>query len=312
MNNLIFSINVILPLVIEMALGQILRITDVIDGNTSKKMNSAIFKLFLPVLIFYNVYTSEIADVFNAKLILYAVLSIFILVGILAAAVPLFEKDKKKIGVIIQGIFRSNFVIFGVPLSIALSGNSISGTVSVLVACVIPTFNLLAVIVLESFKGDKPDFKKILLGIASNPLIISSILGFVFLFAKIKIYAPVESTLKGIAVSATPLALIILGASIDIKKIRGNTKQIAAAVTGRLIVVPAIFLSLAAILGFRNGYLAILIALYASPGAVSSYPMASQMGADGELAAQIVMMQTCLCSVTVFLFIFILKHLGLI
>ncbi len=312
MNNLIFSINVILPLVIEMALGQILRITDVIDGNTSKKMNSAIFKLFLPVLIFYNVYTSEIADVFNAKLILYAVLSIFILVGILAAAVPLFEKDKKKIGVIIQGIFRSNFVIFGVPLSIALSGNSISGTVSVLVACVIPTFNLLAVIVLESFKGDKPDFKKILLGIASNPLIISSILGFVFLFAKIKIYAPVESTLKGIAASATPLALIILGASIDIKKIRGNTKQIAAAVTGRLIVVPAIFLSLAAILGFRNGYLAILIALYASPGAVSSYPMASQMGADGELAAQIVMMQTCLCSVTVFLFIFILKHLGLI
>ena len=312
MNNLIFSINVILPLVIEMALGQILRMTDVIDGNTSKKMNSAIFKLFLPVLIFYNVYTSEIADVFNAKLILYAVLSIFILVGILAAAVPLFEKDKKKIGVIIQGIFRSNFVIFGVPLSIALSGNSISGTVSVLVACVIPTFNLLAVIVLESFKGDKPDFKKILLGIASNPLIISSILGFVFLFAKIKIYAPVESTLKGIAASATPLALIILGASIDIKKIRGNTKQIAAAVTGRLIVVPAIFLSLAAILGFRNGYLAILIALYASPGAVSSYPMASQMGADGELAAQIVMMQTCLCSVTVFLFIFILKHLGLI
>ena len=312
MNNLIFSINVILPLVIEMALGQILRITDVIDGNTSKKMNSAIFKLFLPVLIFYNVYTSEIADVFNAKLILYAVLSIFILVGILAAAVPLFEKDKKKIGVIIQGIFRSNFVIFGVPLSIALSGNSISGTVSVLVACVIPTFNLLAVIVLESFKGDKPDFKKILLGIASNPLIISSILGFVFLFAKIKIYSPVESALKGIAASATPLALIILGASIDIKKIRGNTKQIAAAVTGRLIVVPAIFLSLAAILGFRNGYLAILIALYASPGAVSSYPMASQMGADGELAAQIVMMQTCLCSVTVFLFIFILKHLGLI
>ena len=312
MNNLVFSINVILPLVIEMALGQLLRITDVIDGNTSKKMNSAIFKLFLPVLIFYNVYSSEIADVFNAKLILYAVLSIFILVGILAAAVPLFEKDKKKIGVIIQGIFRSNFVIFGVPLSIALSGNSISGTVSVLVACVIPTFNLLAVIVLESFKGDKPDFKKILLGIVSNPLIISSILGFVFLFAKIKIYAPVESALKGIASSATPLALIILGASIDIKKIRGNTKQIAAAVTGRLIVVPAIFLSLAAMLGFRNGYLAILIALYASPGAVSSYPMASQMGADGELAAQIVMMQTCLCSVTVFLFIFILKHLGLI
>ena len=312
MNNLVFSINVILPLVIEMALGQLLSITDVIDGNTSKKMNSAIFKLFLPVLIFYNVYTSEIADVFNANHILYAVLSIFILVGILAAAVPLFEKDKKKIGVIIQGIFRSNFVIFGVPLSIALSGNSISGTVSVLVACVIPTFNLLAVIVLESFKGDKPDFKKILLGIASNPLIISSILGFVFLFAKIKIYAPVESTLKGIAASATPLALIILGASIDIKKIRGNTKQIAAAVTGRLIVVPAIFLSLAAMLGFRNGYLAILIALYASPGAVSSYPMASQMGADGELAAQIVMMQTCLCSVTVFLFIFILKHLGLI
>lgn len=312
MNNFIFSVNVVLPLVIEMALGQFLRMTDIIDGHTAQKMNSAIFKLFLPFLIFYNVYTSEIADVFNTKLILYGVLSILVLVGILTLTVPLFEKDKKKTGVIIQGIFRSNFVIFGVPLSVALSGNSISGTVSVLVACIIPTFNFLAVIVLEAFKGGKTNLKKIFLGIITNPLIISSILGFVFLFLKIKLYTPAETAVKAIATAATPLALVILGASIDLKKIKGNKKQIAAAVAGRLIIVPAIFLTIAAFMGFRNGYLAILIALYASPGAVSSYPMASQIGADGELAAQIVMLQTCLCSLTVFAFIFIFRQLGFI
>lgn len=312
MDNLIFSINVILPLVIEMALGQLLRFTNILDSHTSGKMNTVIFRLFLPMLIFYNVYTSEVADVFNAKLILYAVISIFVLVGILSLTVPIFEKNNKKVGVIIQGIFRSNFVIFGVPLSVALGGDSVSGTVAVLVACVIPTFNLLAVIVLETFKGEKPDFGKILKGILTNPLIIASAVGFVFLFSGIKLYSPIESAVKAISSSATPLALVILGASIDIKQIKGNKKQIISAVIGKLIAVPAIFLTIAVLLGFRNGYLAMLIALYASPGAVSSYPMASQMGADGELAAQIVMMQTCLCSVTVFAFIFILKQLAFI
>lgn len=312
MENLIFSFNVILPLVIEIFIGFLLKIKGIIDTRTSKAMNKVVFKVLLPVMLFNNLYTSEIADVFNPELILFAELSILALVILLCIIVPVFEKDNKKRGVIIQGIFRSNFVIFGLPLSMAISGEAISGTVSVLVACVVATFNFLAVIVLEIFSHGKPDIKAIAKGVVTNPLIIASVVGFGVLMTQLKLPEAIESTLKSVSAASTPIGLIILGSSIDLGVIKSNVKQIAWALAGKLIIVPAIFLTLAALMGFKNGYLAILIAVFASPTSVSSYTMADQVNQDGELAAQIVMLDTCLCAVTVFMFIFVFKQLGMI
>lgn len=312
MENLIFSFNVMLPLVIEIFIGFLLRVMGIIDHHTSKAMNKVVFRVFLPVMIFYNLYTSEIADVFNPGLILFAECSIFALAALLCIIVPVFEKDNKKRGVIIQGIFRSNFVIFGLPLCMAISGESISGTVSVAVACVVTTFNFLAVIVLEMFNHSKPDIKAISKGVITNPLIIASVVGFAALLTQIRLPQAIENTIKGLSAVATPLGLVILGSSIDLGVIKSNVKQIVWAVAGKLVIVPAVFLALAALMGFRDGYLAILIAVFASPTAVSSYPMADQMGQNGELAAQIVMLDTCLCAVTVFMFIFVFKQLGLV
>ncbi len=310
MDNLILSFTVIMPIFIMMVLGYVLKKVNVFDNDTIKRLNKSVFKAFLPTLIFYNVYTSEIADVFNPKLILYSIISI-IVVAILAFIVVFFsEKDNAKRGVLIQGIFRSNFAIFGVPLSISLYGDSITGTASVMIAIVVPLFNILAVIVLETFRSGTINLKNVLKGIITNPLIIASALGLLALFSKISLPTFVENTIRDISKASTPLALVALGGSIDFKKVKNNIKQLIIGIAGKLIVVPALILSFGILLGFRNEELAILISLSASPVAVSSFTMAQQMGGDSDLAAQLQMFGTTICIITVFLWIFLLKQLG--
>ncbi len=310
MENLILSFNIIFPLSLLMALGYFLKKVGLLDKTTINKINSMIFKVFLPGLIFYNVYTSEVSDMFDIGLIIFSLVCVVICFIVLLAVIPIIEKDNNKRGVVIQAIFRSNFVIFGIPLSVSLYGEGIVGSAAMLIAVVVPLFNFLAVLTLELFRGGRPDMAKILKGIATNPLILSSIIGLIAVGGGIKIPSTLEKAIGDVSKITTPLALIVLGGSLDFKKIGSNALALIISVLGRLVIVPCVFLPVAVYMGFRNGELAILLSLFASPTAVSSYTMAHQMGADDELAGQIVVFNTTFCVITVFLWIFVLKQMG--
>lgn len=312
MENLKLSFEIIAPLLILMLLGGFLSKIQVFDDNTVKKMNGSIFKVFLPVLIFYNLYNSSVADVKDIGTALYAAGVILCAFLLSAVIVSLVEKDNAKRGAMVQGMCRSNFVIFGVPLCVSICGEGIAGKISVAVAIVVPLLNILSVIVLEFFRGGKPSLKKMLKGVATNPLIIASILGIIVLISGIKLPALVEKSIGDVAKIATPLALILLGASVNLGSVKGNLKQIVISVLGKLVIIPFVGIFIAALMGMHGGEIALLISALASPTAVSSYPMALQMESDGELAAQIVAFDTAICIITVFLWVFVLKQLNLI
>jgi len=312
MENLIFSFNVLLPLIIEISLGFMLKITGIIDPHTSKAVNKMVFKLFLPVMLFNNLYTSEVSHSFNPLLMVFAITAVLLTVLMLCIIVPKIEKDKTKHGAIIQGMFRSNFAIFGVPLSISIAGEVIKSSVSVAVAVVVFLFNILAVVILEAYNHKNPDIKSIFKSIVTNPLIISCVLGLAALLTGIHFPASVNKTLSGISSVATPLGLIILGASINLPSVKLNFKRLVWILAGKLIIIPLTVLTVAIIIGFKGGDIAILLAIFASPTAISSYPMAVEMGHDGDLAAQIVMFGTLICIITMFFFIFALKQISVI
>ena len=106
-------------------------------------------------------------------------------------------------------------------------------------------------------------------------------------------------------------ALIVLGGFFDFKKLGGNVKQLVIALSGRLVIVPLICMSIAIALGFRGSDLIAMLAAFAAPSAVTSFTMAKQMKGDADLAAQIVVLGTLFSIVTIFLWIFLLKQLGL-
>lgn len=312
MENLILSFNIVLPIFLILSLGYILKKLKILDELTTKNMNSINFKVFLPLLLFYNVYKTDLSVVFNPKLLIFSIISVILVFLLLFIIIPLLEKDNRKRGVIIQGIFRSNFVIFGVPVCEALFGQNATGVASMLIAVVVPLFNFLAVICLEIYRGGNINFKKIIKGIITNPLIIASIIGLFFIYFKIKLPTPIEKTINDISKIATPLAFILLGSSFTFSAFSVYIKQLSITILGKLIIVPGIVLYIAALLGFRNIELTCLLSVFASPTAVSSYTMAEQMDGDSILAGQIVVLTSIISIITVFLWIFILKQFHLI
>lgn len=312
MENLILSFNVVLPLFLNIALGYMLRCMHLLDEQTQKNLNKLVFKVFLPIYVFNNIYTTNIAVAFQPGLVALTMGGVLAIFAFLMVFIPRIEQDNAKRGVMVQAIFRSNFVLFGLPVAVSLCGENNVGPTSLLVGFVVPVFNVLAVVCLEAFRGSKPDFKKILKGIATNPLIIASVLGIIMNLAGLQLPTGVKKSVTDLGRVATPLALVALGAGFQFRRIKGYVRQLIICICGKLVIGPLIMLTLAALLGYRNEMLVPVLALFGSPVATSSYTMAELMGGDGTLAGSLVVLTTAFSILTMFLFIFALKQLALV
>lgn len=309
-NNIIMSFNVVAPLFLQMVLGLFLRKIGLLDRHTTKSLNGLIFKVFLPVLIFNNIYTTQLEFISSFSYIAVTICGIIAVFIVLMIFVPLFEKDHRKCGVIIQAGFRSNFVLFGIPVATLLLGAEHTGCVSFLIAIVVPIFNILAVAELEFFRGNTIDIKKVLIGIIKNPLIIGSIVGIAVNISGLHFPTFINTAISDVSRIATPLALIGLGADFKISAAKEYWKQLITGVTLRLVIVPFIILTITAFLGIRGEEFVAVMIVFSSPVAVNSYIMAEMMDGDGVLAAQYVFYSTGLSIVSLFFIIFFTKTLG--
>ncbi len=332
MENLLFTINVILPILLPIFLGYFLKRIKFFSDDFLTKANKFVFKVLIPILLFSNLYMANLSEI-NWTFVGFSALAIFILF-LIGLIIVLFIPDRKQKGVILQACFRSNYAIIGIPLAKMLGGDSAEAAAAVVAAVSVPLFNMLAVISLTIYDHDentKVSVKDILYKIITNPLIIGVFCGLVFCGLGMAINALggnmsaflnkdnmkgaasfIPKTISNIANLATPLALIILGGKFEFKSIKSLWKQLTLSVTLRLIITPFIFLMISYFLGFRSSTeFAILIALFATPIAVSSVPMAAQMGQDEELAGQIVVWTSALSTFTLFIIIFICAQIGI-
>ena len=281
------------------------------NETSVKQVNKVIFKIFLPLLVFCNIYNTELAESFNSQLLLYAVAGVLIQFVLSLCLAILLEKDNSRRGVMLQGMFRSNYVIMGIPVATALLGADQLGTVSILIAVIVPLFNMLAVVVLEVFRGQKPKPLHILGQIAKNPLVIGSVLGILTLVAGIRLPHILEQTIQSVSAIASPLQLFLLGAFFQFSGLKTYRRELVTVSIAKLIVSPGLFLGLGALLGFRGVAFVSLIGIFASPTAVNSFTMAQQMGGDAELAGDIVVTTSAASILTMFFWIFLFKSLGM-
>ena len=310
MENFVISVNAILPMFLMMALGYGARCLGWIHREEISNINKVAFRIFLPCLLYYNVYCSDLSGSFDPLLIAYAVGGVLLSFALALGYTLLMEKLPERRGVMIQGMFRSNYVIMGIPVATALLGSDQLGTVSILIAVVVPLFNMLSVVVLEVFRGQKPKPLHILGQIAKNPLVIGSVLGILTLAAGIRLPHILEQTIQNISAIASPLQLFLLGAFFQFSGLKTYRRELVTVSAAKLIVAPGLFLGLGALLGFRGVAFVSLIGVFASPTAVNSFTMAQQMGGDAELAGDIVVTTSAVSIPTMFLWIFLFKSLG--
>lgn len=275
-------------------------------------MNNVIFRVFLPTLLFSNIYKTDFTQITSFGLLGYSVLAILTMFVFYMVTIPRLIEDNQKRGVLVQGICRSNFIFFGMPMAATLYGGASAGIASLMVGVVVPLVNITSVIALEYFRGNTPDYPKIIKGILLNPIILGGILGMVFALSGMKLPKFIEGLIFEVADIATPLALIILGGSVTFTSARANVKPLVIGVLNRLVIVPAVGLAISILVGYRGLELVLLLSMFASPAAVSSYTMAQQMNGDGELAGQIVVFTTAISLITLFFWISGLMLLGFI
>lgn len=304
------SANAVLPMCLIMALGYGTRRLGWIRREEISAINKIAFRIFLPCLLYYNVYCSDLSGSFDPLLMAYAVGGVLLTFGLSLGYTLLTEKLPERRGVMIQGMFRSNYVIMGIPVATALLGADQLGTVSILIAVVVPLFNMLSVVVLEVFRGQKPKPLHILGQIAKNPLVIGSVLGILTLAAGIRLPHILEQTIQNVSAIASPLQLFLLGAFFQFSGLKTYRRELVTVSAAKLIVSPGLFLGLGALLGFRDVAFVSLIGIFASPTAVNSFTMAQQMGGDAELAGDIVVTTSAVSILTMFLWIFLFKSLG--
>lgn len=301
---------IVLPSFLLILLGYFLKIRGVMDDVAGEKMNQISFRVFIPTMVFYNIFSSNIDILSHVDMAIFTVVSIIILFVVVTGLVCLTVKERNRKGVMIQGICRSNFVLLGIGLVSNLYGEVSAGVAAVVAAICVPMFNTFSTIALAYFGGKDINAKKIAVGVCKNPLIISTLLGFFCYSININFGPILENVIAQVSRIATPLALIILGASFSFSQIGDRGKLIAVATVGKLIVVPAVGVVAAVLLGFREEALMTLLVLFAAPTAISSHVMACNAGGDGELAGQIVVFATGGSVVTMFIMVYTLLSMG--
>jgi predicted permease len=326
----LFAAEAVLPIVLLIVLGYVLKRRGMLNKPFLDVGNKLTFRVLLPVMLFCNVYKIDRLSDVNVAFVLYGIGAVIILFLAAIAVCCAFTKDNAKRGSLIQSVFRSNYAIIGIPLAASLFGDKGAAAAGVMSAFCVPTFNILGVITLVIFNGNeekqKADIKKIFLGVVKNPLIIGTVAGLAVLgireiFVKTGISFRLSDvtvlfkTLENIKSICTPLALIVLGGKFEFSAVSRLRREIIFGTLVRTVAVPVIGLGTALLLkntmSLSGEHFATYMGVFATPVAVASAIMAKEMGADDELAGQLVVWTSLVSTVTIFIYVTVLRIIGI-
>ena len=324
MDSFIYSLNATIPIFLVMIVGGVIKKLGVIDDHFVNKANKYVFNVALPVLLFRDIAESDMTAQFDGGFVLYCMIVTTIMFGVTWILTELFMKDDTMKGSFVQGSCRSSAAILG--MAFIQNMYSTTGMAPLMIVAAVPLFNIFSVIIL-TFKAhpemnqearpilkasSKDKIKKAFFNILKNPIIIGIFLGLPFSILQVKFPVIIDKTLSSIAQTATPIALIVIGAGFEGRK---AIKKLRPTVIGsfiKLVGLAAIFLPIAIWLGYRNQELMAILIMLASPSTVSCYIMARNMDNDGVLSSSIIVLTTLLSSITLTGWIFMLRMWGLI
>ena len=310
LQNFIICVNAVIPSAIYLIIGITLKVTGVVKDEDVKKFTHVVFVTLYPFIMFDNLYGKNIADNMDVKLGLYAVVFTALQFAASWIFVCIIEKDNYHRGAMIQSLYRSNYVLMGFPIAVNLFGKGNITAVAIIMMLVVPFYNISAVVIFETFRGGRVDVRDMIKRILTNPIIDGGIAALIVMVLGIKLPTAVEWTVTSLSDATSPIAMILLGAALNLKGFSSDRKRILICTLGKLVVFPAVGIAGAVMLGIRDVQLIAVTLMVAAPVALASYAMASSMGGNGKLAGELVVITTITSCFTIPVFLFILKTGG--
>ncbi len=308
--NFRIAVEAVLPIFLLMFLGMGARRLHLLNDLELKHVNNVVFQVMFPFMMFYNIYTADFSGTVIPKYLAFCVGMLFIVYFLGVVFALMTVKDDPSRGALIQACYRGNLVVMGLPIMENLMGEKSLGLTTIMLAVIVPLYNILAVITLEVFRGGKMHPMAMVKKILTNPLILGAAVGIFAVAVRIKVPEVVLKPVGQIASAATPASLLIMGASFYFHSVHDHLRNIVFGVVGKLVVSPGLALIFGYLLGFRGVPLALLIVIFGAPCAVSSYTMAQQMDSNAELAAGCLVFSALFSSVTICGWIFLFQQLG--
>ena len=314
LSDLIFALNTVLPLFLVLLAGYILKKIGFLADGFVPTGNKLVFYVALPCSIFLSVYNTEIGELLDWGFALYATgISVLAFLGIWLVA-SFFIKDKPMLSAFAQGAFRGNFAFLGMPLLISLAGEAGQIRAALIMAFVLPVYNICTVVLLAACANTDKKITPltILLPLAKNPIIIAVFLAVGFRLIGLSLPISIARTVGYGGNMATGLALICLGAGMRYDGFDAKFKYAFIASLVKVIALPVIFGLGGYMLGFRGYDIAALVILGGIPSAIAGYAMAVEMGADGYVAGTIVALSTLFSAFTLTIFVYLLRMFGFV
>ena len=313
-DNFLFSLNVTIPIFIIIVVGGFLKRIGLLNDGFCAVADKFVFKVALPVQLFQDIAAMDIRADFSGKFVVFCMIAttcMFAATWILGAV---FLKDKSMVGAFAQAAARGSAAILGIAFVENIYGDS--GMTPMMIVAAVPLFNIYSVIILTvtssvgKFNGAL--VKKLLVGVVTNPIILGIAAGMVWSLLGLPMPVILSKSVHYIAITATPLALLVLGATFKGREALQKIGPTIAAAFLKLVAIPAAIFPFAIHMGFRGSELVAIMIMLASPTTVTCYIMAKNMGGDDTLSASVVMIATLLSSVTLTLWVFVMKTFGLI
>lgn len=317
LDNLIFSVNVVLPLFLCCLIGYACRQWKLVDKPFISGCSNIVFYIAIPANIFMSLVNTDLSANIDLKLMIFIFGTILVLALVLVLIVPRLIHQRPAAATIVVCVFRSNFAMLGIPLATSLLGQAGAVPTLVMVPFATLIYTILSVVLLVLLGGDRSAvagnlFRYTVLEILKNPLIVASAASILIAALKVPVPGAIEKTIGYFSGCCTALALFMLGAQLNLKEFRGRLDISVPVALIRLIAIPALAIFAAFVFGFRGPEMGCVFIFFAAPTAVNSFVLASRMGGDGQLASDIVLITTCLSCVTLTAWIFLLKVFYLI
>lgn len=314
MDAFLFGLNTVLPIFLLILVGLFLKKVNLMNEAFIAAGTSLVYYCALPVRMFQDVAESDLRTMANGRFILFIVaVTLAGYVVIWLASLKLCP-DRDRRGAFIHAAFRGNYVYVGIPITQNILGMDMVPCTVLVIAFVIPIYNILGVATLAWYSrgGEKVDKKRLLLDILKNPLIIAILVGLPFSLFGWRLPGAVNESLDYLGSIATPLALLFIGGSIRYREFLENLWLSVKAAALKVIVQPLLFVPLALWLGFNPEEVVTIYVMLAVPTALNAYIVTRKLGGDEEVAAGTIVATLLLSIATIPIGIVLMRGMGII
>ena len=315
-----FSLNAIAPIFLLMGLGMLLGRMGLLPQRFIDDSTKLLFNVAIPVLVAFELVESDIRQTFDGGLLAFSLIGLVVTVVLLQGIAPRLIREPASAGAFIQGCFRGNIIILGIPVISTVCGGLAAARLAMVAAIIGPFYSIAAVLIfadcgsqqgLERPRG-KARLHQLTKMVITNPIVIGCAAGVVgsVLGLGHRLPQPVLTALEDLAALVLPLSLLVQGADIRFHGAGQCMRRALTAALLKTVALPVVALSLAWVLGFRGMDLAVLMIVFGAPASVSSFAMSHQMGGDHKLSSMIIVFSNVICLGTIFSFVLVLRLLG--